>query len=384
MIDFSKYDAIVTGCGLVGGIVARHLAENGKKTVILERRSHIAGNLYDYRSENGLLVQKYGPHTFHTTKKEIYDFICRFGKWSEYRVNCKVDMCGKQTPSPFNFQTIDDYYPAEKAEALRKRLCETYPERETVTIVELLESDDPLIKEYADFLFREDYSLYTAKQWGISPSEIDVSVLKRVPVRLTYKDGYFDDEFQVMPENSYTDFFRNIISHENITVMLDTDALQYISVSGGKLLISGKEADIPVIYTGEADELLGCKYGSLPYRSLRFDMKTENTPSYQNAPIVAYPRAEGFTRITEFSKMPYQQSETTVIAVEYPQAYEKGRTEPYYPILTENSMQLYAKYREELEKIPNLILCGRLADFKYYNMDQAIERALEVCKNLNI
>ena len=133
-----------------------------------------------------------------------------------------------------------------------------------------------------------------------------------------------------------------------------------------------------------ADELLGCKYGSLPYRSLRFDMKTENTPSYQNAPIVAYPRAEGFTRITEFSKMPYQQSETTVIAVEYPQAYEKGRTEPYYPILTENSMQLYAKYREELEKIPNLILCGRLADFKYYNMDQAIERALEVCKNLNI
>lgn len=384
MIDFSKYDAIVVGCGIVGGIVARHLAENNKKTIILERRNHIAGNLYDYRNENGLLVQKYGPHTFHTTKKDIYDYICRFKKWFEYRVNCKVDMCGKQTPSPFNFQTIDDYYPAEKAEALKKRLGEVYPERETVTIVELLQSDDPLIKEYADFLFREDYSLYTAKQWGISPSEIDVSVLKRVPVRLTYKDGYFDDEYQVMPENGYTDFFGNIISHENITVMLDTDALQYISVSDDKLLVSGEKTEIPVIYTGEADELLDCKYGKLPYRSLRFDIKTENTPSYQNAPIVAYPRAEGFTRITEYTKMPYQQSETTVVAVEYPQEYEKGKTEPYYPILTEDSMKLYAKYREELEKIPNLILCGRLADFKYYNMDQAINRALEICKILMV
>lgn len=383
MIDFSQYDAIVVGCGLVGGIIARRFADNGKKVVILERRNHIAGNLYDYRDENGLLVQKYGPHTFHTNKEKIYDFICKYEKWFEYRVNCKVDMCGKQTPSPFNFQTIDDYYPADKAKLLKKRLKEVYLERNSVTIVELLESSDPLVKEYADFLFREDYSLYTAKQWGIPPSDIDVSVLKRVPVRLTYKDGYFDDTFQVMPENGFTHFFGNIISHENIDVVLNTNALAYISVKGGKLLVSGDEAKIPVIYTGEVDELLECKYGCLPYRSLRFDIKSEFKKSYQDAPIVAYPRADEFTRITEFTKMPYQESQTTVFAVEYPQKYEKGTTEPYYPILTEESQKLYNKYKSELNAVKGLYICGRLADFKYYNMDQAIERALEICELFN-
>lgn len=384
MIGFGSCGAVVVGCGLVGGIIARHLAENGKKVLILERRDHIAGNMYDHTDENGILIQKYGPHTFHTKKSELYEFVCRYSKWNEYRVNCKVNMCGKQTPSPFNFQTIDDYYPQGKADEIKAHLTSAYPNAETVTIVELLGSDDPVIKEYADFLFAEDYSLYTAKQWGISPSEIDISVLKRVPVRLSYKDGYFDDEFQVMPANGFTEFFRSIISHENISVMLNTNALDYISVSGDKLMINGEEAGIPVIYTGEADELLHHRFGKLLYRSLRFDIRCEKTDSYQDAPIVAYPRAEGFTRITEFTKMPYQKANgKTVIAVEYPQPYEKGKTEPYYPILTEQSMEVYGLYRTALEKIPHLYLCGRLADFKYYNMDQAIERAIEMCRILD-
>ncbi len=380
MTELNGFGAVVVGCGLVGGLVARHLAESGRKVVILERRNHIAGNMYDYINDQGILVQKYGPHTFHTRKKELFKLVCKYSSWKNYRVNCKVDIYGKQTPSPFNFQTIDDYYPQEKAEEIKKHLLSAYPGAETVTIVELLGSSDPIIKEYADFLFAEDYSLYTAKQWGISPSEIDISVLKRVPVRLSYKDGYFDDEFQVMPENGFTEFFKNIISHENITVMLNTNALEHISIVNEKLLIDGEEAHIPVIYTGEVDELLRQKFGALPYRSLRFEIRHEDTDSYQDAPIVAYPRAEGFTRITEYTKMPPQTtSGKTVIAVEYPQPYEKGRTEPYYPILTENSIALYQQYKTAFDNIPHLYLCGRLADFKYYNMDQAIERAVEIC-----
>lgn len=384
MIDFSRYDVIVTGCGLTGGVIARFLAEKNKHVAIIERRDHIAGNMYDFRDDNGFTVQLYGPHTFHTTKKHLYDYICGYSGWNEFYLTCMAEINGKFTPSPFNFQTIDDFYSPEKADELKAHIRAKYGDAEKTTIVEMLDSDDPIIKEYADFLFDNDYSLYTAKQWGISPSEIDVSVLKRVPVLFSYKTGYFDDEFQYMPENGFTGFFSNIIDHENIDVFLNTDALEFLSVSDGKLLLNGDPTDKTVIYTGAADELFGCKYGVLPYRSLRFEYRTENTDSYQDAPVVAYPQAEGFTRITEYTKIPVQKTNgKTVIALEYPQPYEAGKTEPYYPILTEQSKELYEKYRAELDQIPNLYLCGRLGDFKYYNMDQALERALEICNMLN-
>lgn len=384
MIDLSGFDAIVIGCGLTGGVVARYLAEEkNKRVAIIERRSHIAGNMYDFRDENGFMVQLYGPHTFHTTKKPLYDYVCRYSDWEEYYLTCGAEINGKFTPTPFNFQTIDDFYSPEKAEELKAHIRAKYGDADKTTIVEMLNSDDPLIKEYADFLYDNDYSLYTAKQWGISPKEIDVSVLKRVPVLFSYKNGYFDDEFQVMPAKSFTEFFANIIKHDNITVFLNTDAKEFLTVKNGEVLINGQPTDKPVIYTGAADELLDCKYGVLPYRSLRFEYKTEETDSYQNAPVVAYPQAEGYTRITEYTKIPVQQTNgKTIIAVEYPQPYKAGSTEPYYPILTEQSKALYEKYCEELSAIPNLYLCGRLGDFKYYNMDQALERALEICAKL--
>lgn len=381
MKNITGYDAVVVGCGLTGGVIARHLAERrGKRVLILERRNHIAGNMYDYTDENGILVQKYGPHVFHTKKKQLYDYMSGVCEWFDYRVYCMAEVLGRLTPSPFNYNTIDSYYSPDDAARLKASLNKAFEGADKATIVELLDSDDAMIKQYAEFLFREDYSPYTAKQWGILPSEVDVSVLKRVPVLFSYKTDYFDDEYQVMPEGGFTAFFDKLISHPNIDVRLNTDALKYISIENGNLLLCGKPAEIPIIYTGAADELLNLKYGALPYRSLRFDVRAEMTDSYQEAPIVAYPKAEGYTRITEYTKMPPQpHSGKTVIAVEYPQPYTQGVTEPYYPILTAKSQTAYEQYRAELDEINGLFVCGRLGDFKYYNMDQALERALEIC-----
>lgn len=383
MIDFSGFDAIVVGCGLTGGVIARYLAEQGKKVVILERREHIGGNMYDYTDEHGFLVQKYGPHTFHTKKKELYDYMLRFEEWEDYKLTCGAYIDGKCTPTPFNFQTIDDYYTPDEAQELKEHIRAAFPDRQTATVVEVMEHPDPVVSGYAKFLFEKDYSLYTAKQWGVSPSEIDPSVLKRVPLRFSYDVGYFDDAYEIMPKHSFKAFFDNLLAHENITVELGVNALDHISVSDGKLLLNGAECNVPVIYSGALDELFGCVHGKLPYRSLRFEWKYEDKDSIQDMPVVAYPQAEGFTRITEYKKLPVQDKVGSSYALEYSMPYN-GETdaEPYYPVLTESSQSQYKKYKELADKVSNLIYCGRLGDFKYYNMDQALERALEICSTL--
>ena len=383
MIDLSKCDALVIGCGLTGGVIARHLAENGKKVTILERRSHIGGNMYDYTDEHDILVQKYGPHTFHTKKKELYDYMLKFEEWEDYKLTCGAFIDGKCTPTPFNFQTIDDYYSPEKAAELKEHIKAAFPDRETATVIEVMEHPDPIVSGYAKFLFEKDYSLYTAKQWGVSPSEIDPSVLKRVPLRFSYNVGYFDDAYQVMPKNSFTKFFENLLNHEGITVRLGENALDHIEIKNDALLIDGENLDIPVIYSGALDELFGCIYGKLPYRSLRFEWKYEDKDSVQDMPVVAYPQAEGFTRITEYKKIPVQNKKGSSYAVEYSLPYKgEAEVEHYYPVLTEDSQKQYEQYKALADRVPNLICCGRLGDFKYYNMDQALERALEITKSL--
>lgn len=382
-MDFSGYKAIIVGCGLTGAVIARHLAEQGKKVVILEKREHIGGNMFDYTDDHGMLVQKYGPHTFHTRKKELYDYMLRFEEWEEYKLTCGAFIDGKCTPTPFNFQTIDDYYSPDEAAELKAHLKAAFPDRETATVVEVMQHPDPLVSGYAKFLFEKDYSLYTAKQWGVSPAEIDPSVLKRVPLRFSYNVGYFDDAYQVMPKHSFTAFFERLLAHENITVKLGVNALDYVSVMDGKLLLNGEPCRVPVIYSGALDELFGGVFGKLPYRSLRFEWKHEDKESIQNMPVVAYPQAEGFTRITEYNKLPVQTGKGTSYAVEYSLPVNAGSdSEPYYPVLTEESQKQYARYMELADMVDGLICCGRLGDFKYYNMDQALERALGICANL--
>lgn len=378
-------DILVIGCGLSGAVVARCLAEQNKKVVIWDRRNHIGGNMYDYRDNHGILVQQYGPHIFHTKEQHLYEYICRYADWQPYKLTCGAAWDDKYTPTPFNFTTIDTFYPKEAATNLKDKLLRVFQGRSTATVVEVLEHPDPDIRGYAEFLFREDYAPYTAKQWGISPDEIDPSVLKRVPLRFSYEEGYFDDPYQVMPAHSFVAFFEKLLDHPNISVELGREALESLSISpsGTELLLDGQPIFVPVIYTGALDELFDCCAGRLPYRSLRFDWKYEKKESLQEAPVVAYPQAEGYTRITEYKKLPPQDVLGTSYAVEYPLQYDsQGINEPYYPVLTEESKRQYETYRKMAAQIPNLIPCGRLADFQYYNMDQALKRALEVAGSL--
>ncbi len=300
-------DVLVVGCGLSGAVIARFLAEErDKKVVVFERRNHIGGNMYDFRDEAGILVHLYGPHTFHTNEKYLFEYMQRFAGWGEYHLTCGAEINGKFTPTPFNFQTIEDFFSPDEARKIKEEIYREYGERPQATVVEMLESKNCTVRNYAQFLFDNDYKLYTAKQWGISPDAIDVSVLKRVPVEFSYRVGYFHDKYQFMPETSYTDFFNKLLAHKNIEVKLETEALDFISLDTEKrgLFYKGEKWDKPLIYTGAIDELLGGKYGKLPYRSLKFDWKTLGMDSYQSAPVVAYPQAEGYTRITEYKKLP--------------------------------------------------------------------------------
>lgn len=374
---------IIVGCGLTGAVIARVLAEAGNSVQIWERREHIGGNMYDYVDEHGFLVQKYGPHTFHTNHAKLYEYMCRFEQWKKQKLLCGAVWDGKYTPTPFNFTTIDTFYSADEAKKLKQKLKEAFAGREMVPVMEILHHTDADIRGYGEFLFHNDYAPYTAKQWNLKPEKIDPSVLARVPVRMSYDEGYFTDIYQVMPAHSFTAFFRNLLDHPGIQVSLGVEALNHLSVAGDRLLVDGCSCEVPVIYTGALDEFFQCEYGRLPYRSLHFEWKFTEKESYQPAPVVAYPQEPGYTRITEYKKLPVQKGKGSSYAVEYPLAYEPEKgAEPYYPVLTEGSKALYKKYYQRARQIQNLIFCGRLGDFKYYNMDQALARALEVADDI--
>lgn len=377
--------ALIVGCGIVGCTVARILADRGWTVRIVDRRDHIGGNLYDYRDEHEILVQQYGPHIFHTNSERVFEFISRFSRWNPFNLVCGAVIDGICTPTAFNLKTIDLFFDRAKAEEIKQHIRDRFPGRESATVVELLDCDDAVIRDYAQFLFDKDYSLYTAKQWGISPSEIDKSVLKRVPIRFTYEEAYFKDKYQVMPENGYTAFIGKMIDHPAISVTLNYEALEHISIKDNAVYLDGKKADYPVVYTGPLDELFGYKYGRLPYRSLRFEWIYKDVESYQQLPVVAYPQAEKFTRITEYKKLPVQDVRGTTCAVEYPVPYEADAdtsVEPYYPVLTEASQKAYSTYADAAAKVSGLFCAGRLADFRYYNMDQALERAFDFAETI--
>lgn len=377
----ARYGAIIIGGGLSGCVLARRLAdEQGCKVLLVERRNHVGGNLYDYFDENKILIQKYGPHVFHTDDDELFDFFSEYCECKEYHLKCMVHMCGKNTPSPFNYKTIDDYFDEKESAIIKSEIQKEFGTRKYATIVELLSSENPVVKKYADFLFKHDYSLYTAKQWGISPSEIDLSVLKRVPVLFSYDDEYFFDKYQVLPVGGFSSFIKRVINHTKIEVILSSDFTDGLAIDTKNNIVTydGKKISIPIVYTGELDRLLNYRYGQLPYRSLMFKNVTLQENIHQPAPVIAYPEDERITRIVEYKQLPIQNVlGVTTLVEEYPVKYE-GNNEPYYPILTNSSNTQYKLYNAEIENITNLYVCGRLGDFKYYNMDQAIRRAFDV------
>lgn len=382
----SKYDVIIVGAGFSGSVLARKLAEEkNKKVLILEKRNHIAGNAFDFVDESGIRIQKYGPHTFHTNIDDVYNFITKYCELDNYHLKCEAIIDGVATPSPFNYKTIDQFYNDDDALKLKEKLNK-YFGKSQATVLEMLECDDEDIKKYAEFLFDKDYSLYTAKQWGKKPEEIDPSILKRVPIIFSYRDTYFSDKYEGIPINGFTELFEHILNHPNISIELNIDAFDRLEINENEKIIYYLGEKIPVIYTGAIDELFKYRYGKLPYRSLNFKYKYLNKKSYQNVAIVAHPADVDYTRITEYTKLPYQEvGEKTVIAYEYSLQYNKDAkigNEPYYPVLTEDSQKQYSDYLEYSKEFTNLTLCGRLADFRYYNMDMAIKRALKVYEEL--
>ena len=376
-------DCIIVGSGICGSVAARELAERGKQVLILERRGHIGGNVYDYTDESGFLVQKYGPHCFFTNRAEIKEYIERFTETVDCFVKCKTVIDGQRIPMPFNFRSIDMIYGQGAAEELKRKLTDEFPDREIVHVTELLNSENPDISRYGRYMYENEYKLYSSKQWGRPIENISPDVFKRVPVYLSYRESYQSHQYQFLAKDGFTDLIRRILDHPNIEVRLNTDFLDGLELNeeNGTICLKGRKITCPVLYTGEPDALFRFKYGTLPYRSLEFVWKTLDVESYQDTEIAAFPQADKVTRVTEYSKLPRQARDgKTVISIEIPFEYDRSApfgNEPYYPIINDENLGLYMKYRDEAAKYPLLYLAGRLADYRYYNMDDVILRARE-------
>lgn len=375
---------IIIGSGFSGSILARKIAEElNRKVLVLEKRPHIGGNMYDSYDEHGILIQRYGPHFLNTNKYFIIRFLQQYAELFPHTTKLLSFIDGNYIRLPFNFQTVQELIGAEKSESLLAKLREAFVDRDRVPILELIDHPDSEIHKYGTLLFEKAYRTYTSKMWGLQPEQIDKYVLDRVPMAMNYDERYLNKDFQYLPVKGFTELFRNMLDHPNITVELNVDALDRIEIQENtrEILYEGQAVDC-VIYTGAIDELFHKKHGTLPYRSLDIRYEYFERNSVLPSEIVSYPQAPGYTRSTEYRKIMYDDSEVSgsVIATEYPLTYapeaELGNI-PYYPVNTKESDTLYQKYLEEAEQYKNLFLCGRLAEFKYYNMDICIEHALE-------
>lgn len=377
------FDTIIIGSGFAGAVSARFLAEEANEKVLLaDRRSHIGGNAYDYYDEMGILVHKYGPHIFHTNNKEVFEFLSRFTDWNGYSHEVVANIFGKELPVPFNLNSLNLAFEKEEAEKLKEKLISSYGEGNRVTVTELLSTKDDDLKKLGQYVFENVYRYYTKKQWGTDPENIDAAALARVPVTIGYDNRYFNDTYQGLPTDGYTKLFENMLNHENITLLLDTDAKDILEFKDDKIFYKGEEFEGKVIFTGAVDELFDYKFGYLPYRTLRFEFESFDKDFYQSHGTINYTVSENFTRITEFKHMTLQKlPPKTTIVKEYPSEYTAKEGEiPFYAVANEESAALYEKYKKHAEKFKNLYLLGRLAEFKYYNMDAIAENALKLCR----
>lgn len=380
---------VVVGAGFSGSIIARKIAEELDRPVtVIERRSHIGGNAYDEYDENGILIQKYGPHFLNTNKYFIIKYLSQYAELFPHATKLLSFIDGNYVRLPFNFQTMQQLVGAEKAEVLLAKLRAQYPGADRVPILELVDSPDKDISEYANLLFEKAYKTYISKMWGIGVDKIDKYVLERVPMALNYDERYLNKDFQYLPVKGFTEIFRNMLDHPNISVELNVEALEHITFDeqNNKVLYDGDVVEA-LIYTGAVDELFGEKYGALPYRSIDIRYEYSEKDSVQPCEIISFPQADGYTRSTEYRKIMFNTDNVkgTVVATEYPLQYDKNAAVgnvPYYPVVTEESNKMYAQYTEEIKKYNNIFLCGRLAEFKYYNMDICIEHALQYYEDI--
>jgi UDP-galactopyranose mutase len=378
------FDIIVVGAGVSGAVLAERFAKvQNKKVLVLEQRAHIGGNCYDYQTEHGVTVHHYGPHLFHTNKEHVWEYLSHFTSWTPYEHKVLGSIDGKLVPIPFNLNTLDAIYPHNQAREIEALLVKEYGLGGKVPILALRNSKTMLIKELGELVYQKFFVNYTSKQWGCSPEEISPAVTARVPIVISRDDRYFHDKYQAVPSQGYTQLIANILDHPNIEVRLNTDALKFVSLNIQKqsVFLNGEKFDGKLIFTGMLDQLFNYVDGELPYRSLQFDFQTLDHDQFQPATTVNYPNEHAYTRITEFKHILNQSTSATTIVREYPQDYDRhdlAKNVPYYPIFNEINQQCFEQYKQMVHAFPNVITAGRLADYKYYNMDDAVDNALAI------
>jgi len=353
------FDYLIVGAGFAGSVLAERLAAGSdKKVLICDRRPHIGGNAYDHYNVAGILVHKYGPHIFHTNSREVFEYLSRFTEWRPYQHRVRASVDGQIVPIPINLDTINTLYGLN----LTSFEVEEFFNKVAEPVEHIKTSEDVVVNRVGRELYEKFFKNYTRKQWGLDPSELDASVTSRVPTRTNRDDRYFTDTYQAMPLNGFTRMFENMLDHPNIKIMLNCDYREI-------------EKDIPfaeMIYTGPVDSYFDYCYGKLPYRSLEFKHETHDVSVYQSAPVVNYPNEHLYTRVTEFKYLTGQEHPKTSIVYEFP----KSQGDAYYPVPRKENTDLYAKYKGLADRTPNVHFVGRLATYKYYNMDQIVAQAL--------
>lgn len=375
-------EILIAGAGFSGSVVARILAEKGYKVTIHEQRSTIGGNAFD-ENINGIISQKYGPHIFHTSSKEVVDFLSKYTEWFEYKHSVKGKIDGKLVPIPFNLTSLEALFDNKSSNHIKDVLFKEIGLGKKVPVMQLRRHKDKEIQKFGDYVFNKVFYNYTLKQWDMEPTELNPTIMERVPVNVSYQDMYFpNDLYQVMPKFGFTPMFEKMLDHPNIKVILNSNILDILTFEKNNIYLNGKLFEGEVIFTGCIDELFNYKYGKLPYRTLDFEFETHNTTSYQEASVVNYPNEEAYTRISEFSKFTCSPIENySIIVKEYPRAHKIGDI-PYYPIEIKENILLYEKYLELAKRYTNLHLLGRLANYKYINMDLAVLNAINLAKSL--
>ena len=381
----THFDCLVIGSGYAGSVAAREMAERGgRRVLVLERRGHVGGNAYDCLDEHGILIHKYGPHIFHTSERRVFDYLSRFTGWRDYQHRVVANVHGRFLPVPFNLTSLHMAFPEEKAARLEDKLLSAYSANARVTILSLRENTDPELREVADYVYENVFVHYTMKQWGQLPEEIDPATTARVHILLSRDDRYFQDPYQGMPLEGYTPLFQRMLDHLRITVELGVDARERMALEDGVIRLDGEPFAGPVIYTGEVDELFSFRFGHLPYRTLDFDFETLEVDRFQPTATVNYTVSEDYTRITEYKQLTGQVVPgRTTIMKEYSRAYTGSPGEiPYYAVISPENNALYGRYRDLAGGFSNLHLLGRLAEYKYYNMDAIALRALTLCDGI--
>lgn len=360
------FDYLIVGAGFAGAVAAERMARcHGKKVFVIDRRDHIGGNAYDHYNDDGILIHRYGPHIFHTNSEHVFQYLSQFTSWRcyEHRVLASVD--GKLVPVPINLDTVNLLYDLNLTSEVD---VEAFFASRAEPRTSIRTSEDVVVSKVGWDLYEKLFRNYTRKQWGKDPSELDASVTARIPVR-TNRDGrYFTDRYQAMPKHGYTHLFENLLDHPNIAIELNCDFRDIVN-----------EVDYrEIIYTGPVDEFFDFRYGELPYRSLRFLHRTLDTEYLQPVAVINYPNDHAYTRVTEFKHLTGQSHPQTGVVYEYP----ANDGDPYYPVPTPENAALYKRYAELAASNKRVHFVGRLATYKYYNMDQVVAQSLTLCKQL--